>query len=71
MSSLASNLDPCICFMQGPKDIVKELEEYNGISTSDAECATVLLQKIVLEYKVDDLEHKKTLTFCNSTMLVS
>ena len=40
---LESDLDPFVWRVKWPEDIVRKLVEYDGISISDAECASVLL----------------------------
>ena len=68
---LSSELDPFIWRVQWPPDIVRRLATWDGISISDAECAGVLLQQMVLEMQVTDLRHTKSVPFCNNTPAVS
>ena len=68
---LDGHCEPFLWRVQWPPDIVKKLSEYDQLSISDAECAGVLLHQMALEQVVSDLEHAKTVTFCDNTPAVS
>lgn len=50
---------------------MRKLSEYDQLSISDAECAGVLLHQMALEQVVANLDHAKTVTFCDNTPAVS
>ena len=68
---LEGDCDPFIWRVQWPPDIVRKLSEYDQLSISDAECAGVLLHQMALEQVVANLDHAKTVTFCDNTPAVS
>ncbi|KAL7546950.1 hypothetical protein ACHAWF_011171 [Thalassiosira exigua] len=68
---LDSDLEPFVWRVAWPPDIVRRLSKYDGLSISDAECAGVLLQQMLLEQVAPDLKHKKIVSFCDNTPSVS
>ncbi|KAL7546450.1 hypothetical protein ACHAWF_009786 [Thalassiosira exigua] len=68
---LDSDVEPFLWQASWLPDIVRRLASYKGLSISDAECAGVVLQQLVLEQEVADLRHKKAVAFCDNTPSVS